>query len=181
MNEKDGEKREATLALATVEEFLAHAVALETEVAERYQEIAESMQVHHNAEVADLFFELASASRKHAASMRERSEGKDLPKIAPWEFLWGDAEAPETPSMEHTHYLMTPYHALNLARSAEIQAQNFYTSAAETTPNAEVRNLALEFAYEEAEHVHLINTWITRYPEPEEGWDFDPDPPGGSA
>ena len=181
MSPSEGGKPASKHTLATVEEFLAHAVALESEVAERYEEIAHSMEVHNNHEVAELFHKLARASQKHAAEMRARSEGKLLPKLAPWDFQWGAEDAPETPPMGETHYLMTPFHALSLARNAEIQAQNYYTSVADGTPNNKVRTLALEFAYEEAEHVDLVNNLIARYPQPAEGWDFDPDAPGTPA
>lgn len=174
MSSSDGDK---VAAIETIEEFLAHALVLESEVAERYEEIADSMEIHNNTEVAQLFRRLARASAKHAGEMRERAAGKVLPKIAPWDFQWGDASGPETPSMEKTHYLMTPYQALDMARNAEIQAQNYYTSVADNTPNEDVRKLGLEFAYEEAEHVDLVNNLIARYPKPEKGWDFDPDPP----
>ncbi|MDX9860197.1 MAG: ferritin family protein [Rhodospirillales bacterium] len=174
MSSSDGDK---VAAIDTIEEFLAHALNLESEVAERYEEIADSMEIHNNTEVAQLFRKLARASAKHAGEMRERAAGKVLPKIAPWDFQWGDASAPETPSMDKTHYLMTPYQALDMARNAEIQAQNYYTSVADNTSNADVRKLGLEFAYEEAEHVDLVNNLIARYPKPEKGWDFDPDPP----
>jgi rubrerythrin len=80
--------------------------------------------------------------------------------------------------MRKTHYLMTPYHALELARSAEIRAQQYYEAVAKESPNPEVRTLAIEFAYEEAEHVDLVNAWISRYPKPDPDWDYDPDPPG---
>jgi len=163
--------------IKSIEEFLAHALALESEVAERYEEIADSMEIHNNTEVAQLFRKLARASAKHAEEMRQRAAGLTLPRIAPWEFPWGVSGAPETPSMEKTHYLMTPYQALDMARNAEIQAQNYYTSVADTTDKEDVRKLALEFAYEEAEHVDLVNKLIARYPKPDKGWDFDPDPP----
>ncbi|MCG8507820.1 MAG: ferritin family protein [Rhodospirillales bacterium] len=178
MNEKEGDKSADTVVLKTVEDFLAHALALESEVAEKYEEIADSMSVHNNRMVAELLHKLARASQKHAAEMRIRTEGRTLPAIAPWDFQWGDGNAPETPSMDDAHYLMTPRHALQLARDAEIQAQNYYTSVADSSPNPAVRDLALEFAYEEAEHVDLVNRLIERYPDTDEGWDFDPDPPG---
>lgn len=164
-------------AFETVEDFLAHAVALESEVAERYEDLAQSMEVHNNPDVAEVFHRLARASDKHAGEMRLRAGGVELPVVAPWEFAWGGGEAPETPSMDGTHYLMTPYHALDLARSAEIEAQNFYTAVAENSSNSEVKKMAFEFAYEEAEHVHLVNKWIADHPRPTDGWDFDPDPP----
>lgn len=181
MSPSEGGKTASIHGIKTVEDFLAHAVALESEVAERYEEIANSMDVHNNTEVAELFHKLARASQKHAAEMRARSEGKLLPKLAPWDFNWGDTDAPETLPMGETHYLMTPYHALSLARRAEIQAQDYYMSVAEGTSNGEVRSLAQEFAYEEAEHVDLVNNLISRYPKPDDGWDFDPDSPATPA
>ena len=44
----------------TVEEFMAHAWAMEAEAAERYEELAEQMLAHHNGEVAALFTKLSS-------------------------------------------------------------------------------------------------------------------------
>lgn len=178
MHDQEGDKSAYGGTLKTVEDFLAHALMLESEVAEKYEQIADSMSVHNNHVVAELLHKLARASQKHAAEMQARTEGRNLPAMAPWDFQWGDANAPETPSMDDAHYLMTPRHALLLARAAEIQAQNYYTSVADSSPNPSVRDMALEFAYEEAEHVDLVNHLIERYPEADEGWDFDPDPPG---
>jgi rubrerythrin len=165
LNNKEGDKPAAAGALKTVEDFLAHALALESEVAEKYEEIADSMSIHNNHTVAELLHKLARASQKHAAEMHARTEGKTLPNIAPWDFQWGDANSPETPSMDDADYRMSPRNALMLARAAEIQAQNYYTSVADSSPNPTVRNLALEFAYEEAEHVDLVNNLIEQYPE----------------
>ena len=165
-------------AFETTEEFLAHAVALECEVADRYETMAHAMEVHNNTAVAELFHRLARASEKHAEEMRKRARGKALPRMAPWEYRWGDSAAPETPAMRHLHYLMTPYHALELARTAELKAQGYYAAVASQSVNPDVRAMAAEFADEEAEHVDLINAWMSRLPEPEPDWDYDPDPPG---
>lgn len=164
-------------AIATVEEFLAHALALETEAAEGYEEVGDSMAVHNNPEVAELFHGFARNGRKHADQVRTLAEGKSLPKIAPWDFKWGDDASPETPSRDRLHYLMTPAQALALALRAERGAQTFYAGVAESSPNAEVRALAAEFAAEEAEHVRLLTDWIEKHPAPERDWDEDLDPP----
>ncbi|MCP5368980.1 MAG: ferritin family protein [Hyphomicrobiales bacterium] len=163
--------------METVEEFLAHACAMESEVAERYEEMADSMAIHNNIEVADLLRRLSHEGQKHAAEIHARAEGKDLPRIAPWDFKWGDGEPPETPTMEDVHYLMTPYHALDMARKFESAAHDFYAAVADQSEDPEICRLAREFAEEEAGHVKLLNEWISRYPEPDEGWDYDPDPP----
>ena len=88
-----------------------------------------------------------------------------------------DGEAPESAGTQNTHYLMTSYHALLVARKAEERARDFYAAVSRSSSNPEVKKMAAEFADEEAQHVSLILDWIDKHPEPEEGWDYDPDPP----
>jgi rubrerythrin len=163
--------------MKTVGEFLAHAIALEEESAVRFDELADALEVHHNAEVTELFRKMAHYSRLHLAEAKEMANGVDVPHIKPWEFEWPDEEAPETPEIEGTHYLMTPYHALALALESEKRGQGFYQGLADTHENKDVRTLAKDFADEEAEHVKLLSDMIQRYPAPKEGWDEDMDPP----
>ena len=49
----------------TVEEFMAYACAMEVEATERYAELAELMDTHHNREVAELFAKLSRIEGKH--------------------------------------------------------------------------------------------------------------------
>ncbi len=169
--------RKRACTIDTLEEFFAHAYALELEAAERYEELAHSMEVHNNLEVAEVFHKLADSGQKHAKQVLQRAGGRELPEIAPWDFKWDRSEAPETAAADGVHYLMTPYHALDLARASEVHARDFYATVAECTDDPKVRELAGEFAEEEAGHVDLVNAWIAKYPEPQEGWDEDPDPP----
>ena len=171
------EVRKAPGDIATVEEFLAHALTLENEAADGYQEIGDSMAVHNTPEVAGLFFQMAKYGRMHADEVRALGDGLVLPHIAPWEFAWQDGESPEAPSMDKVHYMMTPSQALLLALRAEQQAHDFYATVAKTTKVPRIKELASEFASEEAEHVRLLEEWIVRYPSAEKNWDFDPDPP----
>lgn len=159
--------------------FLAHALELETEAAERYAELADSMEAHNNADVAKLFRDLGGYSSKHRDEVQAlaRQYGP-LPKVAPWEFQWdGNAESPEAASWEGTHYLMRPHHALKLALLSETQGSKYYEAVAAETRDPEVARLAREFAEEEAGHVAIVKSWLERYPLPTEGWDDDPDPP----
>lgn len=163
----------------SVEVFLAHALTLENEAAAGYQEIGEAMSVHNNPEVSELFARFGRYGRKHAEEVEALAEGMTLPHIAPWDFVWENGESPEAPSMDKVHYLMTPLQALKLAIRAERQAHDFYASVAAASENARVRELAAEFAAEEAEHVQILAGWIKKYPDADrEDWDFDPDPPG---
>lgn len=169
----------STSPFADVGAFLLHAVVLEDEAAGRYDELADTMEVHHNDDVAELFRQMAGYSRLHLAEARElatRFPG-GLPDLKPWEFDWPGDESPESAATEGTHYLMTPHHALQLALVAERSAHSFYANVAANTANEEIRALAEEFAAEEAEHVEALEKWLTRYPAPPRGWDEDLDPP----
>ena len=160
-----------------IDELLAHSLAIEREAAERYAELADQMEVHHNHEVAALFRKLAAIEAKHIAEVERRSAGHTLPHIPPWEYRWGDAESPEAPLHDEAHYLMTPYHALSLALAAEQRAEKFFAQVAATATQEDVRRMAGGLRDEEAEHVSLIEKWLNRYPKPEAGWDQDTDPP----
>ncbi|WP_448206423.1 ferritin-like domain-containing protein [Azospirillum sp. sgz302134] len=159
--------------------FLAHALELEIEAADRYDELADSMEAHNNVEVAKLFRDLATYSKKHAEEVKGLAqEYGSLPKVAPWEFQWDATnESPEAAAFENAHYLMKPHHALKMALVSENQGAKYYESVAAETKDPEVARLAREFADEEAGHVALVRQWLERFPAPKAGWDDDPDPP----
>ena len=153
-------------------DFIAQALAMEQEAAERYDELADQMEVHNNAEVARLFRKMAEVERKHS----ERVLGK-MPGRAPARPPIVSGEMPETIPTSEAHYLMAPYHALELALECEQRAENFFQQAEHSTDDAKVRAAAREMVAEEREHVRLIKEWMQRVPKPEPGWDYDPDPP----
>ena len=59
----------------TMPEFLAHAIAMEREAAERYLELADMMEAHNNLEVASLFRDMVRYSNMHGDSIVERAAG----------------------------------------------------------------------------------------------------------
>ncbi len=163
--------------LDDVGEFLAHSLALENEAAERYDELADSMEVHNNHDVVALFRKLAEFSRMHAQEVKEIAAKYEVPHLKPWEFQWVDPEGPESGAIENSHYKMTNWHVLQLALHNEERGQKFYAGCAVLSDNADVKKLAQEFAEEESEHVDTLKEWIPRYPKPKENWDEDMDPP----
>ena len=156
--------------------FLAYSVALEEESAERHDELADMMDVHHNDEVAKTFRKLAHYSRLHAAEIREHSTAYELPKIAPWEFEWDDMEAPETGDIADVNYLMSAAQALKIAMGNEQRAHDFYREISQHGPAEDVRALAAEFAEEELEHLELLEEWQTKIGDSTDEFVFDPDP-----
>lgn len=157
--------------------FLAHAVALEAEAAQRYDELADAMEVHNNREVAELFRKQAHFSRLHLAEVEEKVGGIELPKLKPWEYQWQQAEGPESAPVERTHYLMTPYHCIHLALQNERRGQQYYADIAHNAQDPRVKALAALFAEEEASHVIQLEHLAATIKEPEPNWDLDLDPP----
>lgn len=157
--------------------FLAYSVTLEEESAERHDELADMMDVHHNAAVAETFRKLAHYSRLHAAEIREQSAQHELPRIAPWEFEWDGMEGPETADVADVDYLMNTANALKIAMGNERRAYDFYHEISQRSPSAAVRSLAAEFAEEELEHLELLKQWQARIGDSASEVVFDPDPP----
>jgi rubrerythrin len=149
--------------IATKAEFLAHAFALEQESVDRYEELADAMDTHNNLEVAGLFRKMAEFGRKHAAEVERLAADSDLPTLEPWDFNWTDDEGPETGDYADIDYLMTPVQALQFALANEKRSRDFYALVASHSPDQTVRELAGEFAKEEAEHVTLLERWIARH------------------
>ena len=133
--------------IASIPEFLAHALELEYESAERYRELAGNLAVHNNPEIAELFYYLSRMSDLHAQEVEDHAKGVQLPQIPPWDFKWAAGGSPEANAAEQDedlNYLMTPIQALRLALYNEIRGRDFYAQVAAGSPDAEVRQLAAE-------------------------------------
>lgn len=157
-------------------ELMAHAYALEVEASERYSEFAAIMESHNNREIGELFRKLARIEHRHGEQILERMGWVEPPPAPSGGWRWEGGEGPETGDAGDLHYLMSAHHALSIARRNEARAQAFFEDLA-ARMRGELRETALEFAAEEAEHVRLMDEWLARTPPPAEGWDVDPDPP----
>ena len=147
--------------IESVAEFLIHALELEHESAERYLELAQSMEMHHNTQVAHLFRQLAEMSEAHARQVQDQAAGVALPQIPPWGFKW---RCPGSPEVDCGHakisYLMTAVEVLEVALLNETRSRDFYAWVAVGSPDPEVRALAASMAAEESGHVLLLDAWI---------------------
>lgn len=160
---------------AAYAEFMAQAYAMELEANERYTQFADQLATHNNVEVAALFRKLADIEALHAKRILSEMNWAALPAM-PIPYAW-DGEAPETAPFESVHYLMQPYHALEIALRGEQRAEQYFDRIARSNSPASVRAAAEQMAAEEREHVALIRDWMKRVPQPKPGWDEDPDPP----
>ena len=167
----------STLDINNIGEFLAHAHALEAEAASQYADLDEPMEVHNNTEVAELFHKLAEIEGKHIGKIDDKAGDTPIPHIPPWEYKWEGGQSPEAVVDMDAHYMMTPHHALRMSLKAEERAADFFQRIADNTTDEEVRSLSAEMAEEERDHIKWLNEWLKKYPEPENGWDEDMDPP----
>jgi rubrerythrin len=156
-------------------DFLAHAIALEHEAAERYLELADMMEAHRNDAVSALFRDMVHYSRLHHDSIVERARGVTLPHLRSWEYRW--TRPPEAGGEEAFDYTLDAYTALRYARENEVRGMDYYTQVGTHASDPEVKRLAAEFASEEAEHVDALDEWLARTPRPSAPWRADPDGP----
>lgn len=157
----------------TLPEFLAHAIALEREAAERYLELADMMEAHRNDEVSALFRDMVRYSNLHHDSIVARAQGVALPTLRSWQYRW--RQPLETGGDEAFDPGLNAYDALRYARQNELRAMKYYEQAGQHSADPEVQRLAAEFAAEETEHVQALEDWLARTPRPSAPWAHDPE------
>lgn len=144
----------------SVEVFLAHAIQLERDAADRFGQLADAMASSGNREVAALFRQLAGYSQLHLADARERAGFRNIPNLRPEDFEWPDAESPESAAIWAADPLIGPDEALETALDAEMAGLNYYSSVLANATDPEVIAFAREFADEESGHVEQLKLWI---------------------
>jgi len=158
-------------------DLLAVAYRIEADAVERYRLLADQMETHNNPELVKIFQDLARAEGIHAEEIRRLAGDVDIEahvqRLA--DIFPGDS--PEQADLGSAHYLMTPWHALQLALEGEKRALAFFSSIADKAKDRKVRDTAAEFVEEEAEHVNLVHRLLRKYPPPNDNWADDPDPP----
>lgn len=154
-------------------EFLAHAIAMEHESAERYLELADMMESYGNEDVSNLFREMNRYSILHRDSVKDKAGSMELPKIKSWQYRW--TSPPEMGDEDAFDRDLDAFSALRYARENEIRAKDYYQSVADESEDPEVRRLAEEFAGEEQEHADALDEWIARTHRPSRTFDQDPD------
>ena len=154
-------------ASAYVAELYVHAIAIESEAAARYAELARAMAEQGNLTAAAVFSLLGAAENRHLEVLQQRAHGLPLPPLDA-DYTWRDGEAPESVVLDARGVPVTQLKALRLALDAERRARAFFEQAARVCGDAETRALALEMAAEEAEHAALIDGMIARVQRPVE-------------
>jgi rubrerythrin len=142
--------------VATVEEFYAHALAIEREAAQRYQEFSAYFDDRGDEALAGLCRNLAQMERSHFEELVQACGSLRLPTVADGRYRWLEGDSPEAPAREMLYRLARPRHLLEIALAAEWRAREFFVGIARTSPAQAVRELASVMAAEETEHVRWV-------------------------
>ena len=163
--------------ISSLADLFAVAYQIEADAVERYDLLADQMATHNNPELVAVFRDLSRAEAIHRDEIRRLAGDIDVIAHAQRMAKWKQGESPEAASLDEAHYLMTPWHALQMALAAEHRALIFFKSVAETSTDPTIKKLADEFVEEEAEHVNLVQRLIRKYPKQTGDWCSDPDAP----
>ena len=169
-------KRPSTPKVASLADLFALAYQIEADAVERYALLADQMETHNNPELVKVFRDLARAEGIHAEEIRRLAGDIDVVAHARQTGGW-KGDSPEEADLSAAHYMMTPWHALQMALVGEQRALEFFTGIVESTKDAKIKQMAAEFVEEEAEHVNLVHRLLRKYPAPSDSWSQDTDPP----
>lgn len=170
-------KASDTPKVTNLNDLLAVAYQVEIDAVDRYNLLADQMETHNNPELVKIFRDLARAEGIHGEEIRRLAGDFDVAARAREIAKFGRADSPEEAELDSAHYMMTPWHALQLSLAGEKRALAYFTSIEETAKDPKVKALAAELVEEEAEHVQLVHRLLKRYPKPSENWADDMDPP----
>jgi rubrerythrin len=138
------------------------AILIEDEARERYEEFVDQLDLHHTAEAAQFFRQMAINETKHGTELaaRRRALFGDAPRTVRRDMLW-DVEAPE---YHQAHIFMSARHAMQVALEAETKAHDFFAAALIHVKEADVRALFEELRDEEVEHQRLVTQHLEKLP-----------------
>lgn len=163
--------------ISNLNDLLAVAWQIESDAVGRYNLLADQMETHNNPELARIFRDLARAEGIHGDEIRRLAGNFDVVSHARQMARFVRTESPEEAELDAAHYLMTPWHALQVSLAGEKRALAYFAKIVEAATDPKVKSLAEELVEEEAEHVNLVNRLLRRYPRPSDSWAEDPDPP----
>jgi rubrerythrin len=163
--------------VSNLNDLLAVAYQIEIDAVERYNLLADQMETHNNPELVKIFRDLARAEGIHGEEIRRLAGDFDVVDHARQIAKFGRSDSPEEAELASAHYMMTPWHALQLSLAGEKRALTYFTSILETAKDPKVKAMAAELVEEEAEHVNLVNRLLGRYRAPSDAWAEDMDPP----
>ena len=150
----------------TLRDALDLAILIDEEAEERYEELADQMEVHHTPQAASFFHRMSSEEAKRGSQLRER-RGRlfaHSPPTVSRSMLW-DVKAPD---YDQVRAFMTLREAMRTALGAEEKAHAFFVAALPRINDPEVKALFEELRDGEAQLQEQVRNDLAELPpEPE--------------
>ena len=137
-------------------------ILIEEEAKDRYQELADNLDLHNTGEAAQFFRFMVGCEAKHGDELREKrhelfgAEPSSVDRSLLWEV--------EAPGYDAARTFMTLRDALEVAMAAERKAFEFFDGALAEVTDAEVRELFTELRQEEVEHMEMVREQMKKVP-----------------
>ena len=159
--------------LRTVEEFYAHALAIEHEAAQRYREFEAHFADRGDEVLAGLCGNLARLESGHFDLLVKSSAGLAIPAIDTSSHQWLESGSPDAGAREIFYRIANARQLLEIALHSECNALGFFEWVAHTTTDSAVRTLAREMAVEEMEHVRWVQNALSYHPSTRIDWEAE--------
>jgi hypothetical protein len=144
----------------SIEEFLAHSLALKCETEDRLQELADCLEEHNNLNVARIFRDLQKLAAENVNHIEQLAEGLELPSIPIWDFQWYCSNSPESACIDNAHYQMNTRQALELAKFNSSRTHRFLMLVIEEISIEEVQESAQLLLSHEEIFISRIGQWM---------------------
>ena len=155
-------------AALSIKDALDLGILIEEEARDRYQELADNLDVHNTGDAAQFFRFMEECEAKHGEELlaKRRELFGTEPMAVDRSMLW-DVEAP---GYEATRTFMTLQESLEVAMAAETKAFEFFDGALSEVSDSEVRELFIELRQEEVEHMDMVREQMKKVP-PADGFE----------
>ena len=154
----------------SLELFYAHALAIEHEAVQCYEEFRAYFKDRGEEVLAALCEQMAAEERKHHGKLLRATRGMELPVIDARKYRWIDDAAPEAPPREAFYRVSTPQQVLEIALAGEVAARRFFRWVTRTSRDPGVRAVARSLASEEANHARCVLDAL-QYRDPSLDWE----------
>lgn len=165
------------ISINSIEEFLAHSLALKCETEDRLQELADCLEEHNNLSVAHIFRELQKLAEDSVSEIEHMAAGMELPTIPIWDFQWYCTNSPESACIDNAHYQMNTRQALELAKFNSRRTHRFLMMVIDEIGIDEVQASAKKLLSHEERFISRIEEWLKDIGEEEQPMCTDLDPP----
>lgn len=158
----------------TLAEFYAHALGLEHECEQSLTDLSLTLEAHRNLDAAKVFAQAEQIRSRSISLIKHYSERLQLPRVAPWEYLWHRHVNFESICMDSVHYLITPLESIELVLFKLEAASEFYLAIQAETDDPDIKRAANEINALLVLEMEIVAGWKEQYMDGSRLPDLDP-------